>query len=222
MRVLVACEESQAVTKELRELGHEAYSCDLQECSGGHDEWHLNVDASQLLKMKWDLIIAHPPCTYLTNGGAVRMYKEKGVIDEERYSKAMDAKDFFMLFFNSKCKHIAIENPVPMSCVGLPPYSQVIEPYEFGEPYSKKTCLWLKNLPLLKPTEYVEEYQPFINGGGGGWKDRTTTQRSLQTEAKHGARHSKELPMQWQHSGSKPYAKTTKTQSRTSCSRRTN
>lgn len=167
MRVLIACEESQTVTKEFRELGHEAYSCDLQECSGGHDEWHLNVDATQLLKMKWDLIIAHPPCTYMTNGGAVRMYKEKGVIDEERFRKAMDAKAFFMLFFNSKCKHIAIENPLPMSCVELPPYDQVIEPYEYGDPYSKKTCLWLKNLPLLKPTDILDEYQPFINGGGG-------------------------------------------------------
>ena len=167
MRILVACEESQAITKELRSIGHECYSCDLQECSGGHDEWHLNVDARQLLKMKWDLIIAHPPCTYMTNGGAVRMYKEKGVIDEDRYKKAMEAKEFFMAFYNAKCPHIAIENPVPMTCIGLPPYDQVIQPYEYGDPYSKKTCLWLKGLPKLKPTNILDEYQPFINGGGG-------------------------------------------------------
>lgn len=167
MRVLVACEESQAVTKELRKLGHEAYSCDIQECSGGHSEWHLQVDVLELLKMKWDLIIAHPPCTYLTNGGAVRMYKSKGVIDEERYAKAMVAKDFFMKFLECDCPRVAIENPLPMGCVGLPKYTQIIQPYEFGEPYSKKTCLWLKGLPPLMPTEIVADYQPFINGGGG-------------------------------------------------------
>ena len=100
MKVLVACEESQAVTKELRRLGHEAYSCDIEPCSGGHPEWHLQVDALQLLKMQWDMIIAFPPCTYMTNASAVRM-RVKGQIVQERYEKAMEAKEFFMQFYNA-------------------------------------------------------------------------------------------------------------------------
>lgn len=167
MKVLVACEESQAVTIELRKLGHEAYSCDIQECSGGHPEWHIQQDVIPLLKEKWDMIIAFPPCTYMTNGGAVRMYKSKGVIDQDRYKKAMEAKEFFMQFYNADCPRIAIENPVPMKIIGLPKYTQIIQPYMFGEPYSKRTCLWLKGLKKLEPTDIVEDYQPFINGGGG-------------------------------------------------------
>ena len=98
MKILVACEESQAVTIELRKLGHEAYSCDIEPCSGGHPEWHLQVDALELLKMKWDMIIAFPPCTYLSNAGACRLYPKKGQIDEERYQKGLQAKDFFLRF----------------------------------------------------------------------------------------------------------------------------
>lgn len=109
MKVLVACEESQAVTKELRRLGHEAYSCDIEPCSGGHPEWHLQVDALQLLKMQWDMIIAFPPCTYMTNASAVRM-RVKGQIVQERYEKAMEAKEFFMQFYNANCPRICIEN----------------------------------------------------------------------------------------------------------------
>lgn len=167
MRVLVACEESQAVTIEFRKLGHEAYSCDLQPCSGWHPEWHIQGDVTELLKQHWDMIIAHPPCTYLTNGGAVRMYPKKGVVDEERLAKAMEAKEFFMMFYNANCDKIAIENPMPMSIVGLPEKSQVIQPYEYGDPFSKRTYLWLKGLPQLIPTNILTEYQPFINGGGG-------------------------------------------------------
>lgn len=167
MRILVACEESQAVTIEMRKLGHEAYSCDLQECSGGHPEWHLQCDVTQLLKQKWDMIIAHPPCTYLTNGGAVRMYPKKGIVDEERLKKAMEAREFFMLFYNANCEKIVIENPMPMKIVNLPEKSQVIQPYEYGDPFSKKTYLWIKGLPNLVSTNILTEYQPFINGGGG-------------------------------------------------------
>ena len=164
MRVLVACEESQEVCKAFRALGHEAYSCDVIECSGGHPEWHIQVDALQLLKMKWDLIIAHPPCTYLTNAGAVRM-RVGGVIQEDRYAKAMDAKAFFMAFLEADCPRIAVENPTPMKLVGLPPYTQAIQPYQFGHPYSKRTCLWLKGLPLLEPTKVMEHHEPYVNGG---------------------------------------------------------
>ena len=122
MRVLVACEESQEVCKAFRELGHEAYSCDVEPCSGGHPEWHLQVDALELLKLKWDLIIAHPPCTYMTNAGAVRM-RVNGEIVPERFEKAMEAKKFFMKFYSADCPKIAIENPTPMKIVGLPPLS---------------------------------------------------------------------------------------------------
>lgn len=164
MRILVACEESQAVTKELRRLGHEAYSCDIIECSGGHPEWHLQVDALELLKMKWDMIIAFPPCTYMANSGAVRM-RVKGQIQPERFEKAMEAKKFFMQFYNADCPRIAIENPTPMKIIGLPQYNQVIQPYQFGHPYSKRTCLWLKGLPPLIPTEIIENHEPYVNGG---------------------------------------------------------
>lgn len=164
MRILVACEESQAVTKELRRLGHEAYSCDIQECSGGHPEWHIKGDALELIKMKWDMIIAFPPCTYMTNAGAVRM-RVGGVIQQERYEKAMRAKEFFMAFYNANCPRIAIENPTPMKLIGLPRYDQAIQPYEHGHPYSKRTCLWLKGLPPLMATCLVYEHTPYVNGG---------------------------------------------------------
>lgn len=164
MRILVACEESQAVAIEFRKRGHEAYSCDVVECSGGHPEWHLQQDVTELLKQQWDMIIAFPPCTYITNAGAVRM-RVKGEIVPERYSKAMEAKAFFMQFINADCKKIAIENPTPMKLVGLPDYTQAIQPYQFGHPYSKRTCLWLKGLPPLMPTEIVGEHTPYVNGG---------------------------------------------------------
>ena len=164
MRVLVACEESQEVCKAFRALGHEAYSCDIQPCSGGRPEWHIQADALELLKLKWDLIIAHPPCTYLTKAGAVRM-RVNGEIVQERFQKAMEAKKFFLKFLNADCEHIAVENPTPMKIVDLPPYAQAIQPYQFGHPYSKRTCLWLKGLPLLQPTQIVESHEPYVNGG---------------------------------------------------------
>lgn len=164
MRILVACEESQAVCIAFRERGHEAYSCDVIDCSGGHPEWHIKADALELLKMSWDMIIAFPPCTYMTNAGAVRM-RVKGEIVLERYAKMLEAKEFFMKFYNSDCPRVAIENPVPMKLVGLPPYTQIIQPYQFGHPYSKKTCLWLKGLPPLFATEILNEHIPYVNGG---------------------------------------------------------
>lgn len=147
MKVLVACEESQEVCKAFRALGHEAYSCDIEPCSGGHPEWHLQVDALEMLKMKWDMIIAFPPCTYMTNAGAVRM-RVNGEIVPDRFEKAMAAKEFFLKFYHADCPKIAIENPTPMKIVGLPPYEQAIQPYWFGHPYSKRTCLW-RTMSLL-------------------------------------------------------------------------
>ena len=167
MRVLLACEESQRVTKEFRLRGHEAYSCDILPTSGDNPEWHIQGDVLNYLNDDWDMIIAFPPCTYMSNAGAAWMYPKKGEIDPNRYTKAMEAKKFFMAIHNASARFIAIENPVPMKIIGLPVKTQVIQPYEFGEPYSKKTYLWLKNLPNLQPTNVLIEYQPFINGGGG-------------------------------------------------------
>ena len=164
MRVLCACEESQAVCKEFRRLGHEAYSCDTQECSGGHPEWHYHGDVLDVLDKGWDMVIAFPPCTFLTNAGSVRL-RVKGVIKEERMKKAVKAKEFFMKFINADCDMIAVENPTPGKIHGLPQYSQAIQPYEFGHPYSKRTCLWLKGLPPLMATDIMEEHEPYVNGG---------------------------------------------------------
>ena len=169
LKVLVACEESQTVCKAFRELGHEAYSCDIQDCSGGHPEWHLKQDVLPLLHEHWDLIIAHPPCTYMSKAGARWMYPTAGNLSEERYKLSQEAKDFFMEFYNCDCEHIAIENPVPLKVVGLPKPTQSIQPYEFGEPYSKKTLLWLKELPLLKPTRILTEHTPWMPSNTGGF-----------------------------------------------------
>lgn len=168
MRVLVACEESQRVCIEFRRLGHEAYSCDIEPCSGGHPEWHLQQDVTELLKIKWDLIIAHPPCTYLSNAGARFLYP-KGELNEERLQKGLRAKEFFMKLWNADCPKIAVENPIPSKVYGLPEYSQTIQPYEFGHPYSKKTCLWLKGLPKLQPTDIVPESKIESTKIAGNW-----------------------------------------------------
>lgn len=149
MRVLVACEESQEVCKAFRAHGHEAYSCDIQECSGGHPEWHLQVDVLEILKMRWDLIIAHPPCTDLSVSGA-RWFAQKRADGRQQRSI-----DFFMKFTNLDCPRVAIENPVCiMSTVWRKP-DQIIQPWQFGHGETKATCLWLKGLPTLKPTNIV-------------------------------------------------------------------
>lgn len=164
MKILVACEESQAVTIELRKLGHEAYSCDIIPCSGGHPEWHLQVDAIELLKIQWDMIIAFPPCTYLTNAGARHLWKGHK-LNEERYQKGLQAKEFFMKFYNANCPKIAIENPTPSRIYELPEKTQVIQPYEYGHPFTKRTQLWLKGLPLLKPTNVIKPERTFCPSG---------------------------------------------------------
>lgn len=166
MKVLVACEESQAVCIAFRKLGHEAYSCDTQECSGGHPEWHIKGDVLPLINGNkpfitmdgdlhaivgtWDLLIAFPPCTYLTNAGSVRL-RIKGEINKERMAKAVEAKAFFMKFLEADCQKICVENPTPGKIHQLPQYTQAIQPWWFGHPYTKRTCLWLKNLPPPLP-----------------------------------------------------------------------
>lgn len=197
VNILVACEESQRVCEAFRKLGGKAYSCDIMECSGGHPEWHIMQDVIPLLNGrcsfktmdgiehsidgKWDLIIAHPPCTYLSNAGARFLYP-KGVLNEERLAKGMIAKDFFMHFYNADCDRIAIENPIPSKVYGLPPYTQTIQPWMFGHPVQKKTCLWLNGLPELQPTNVVEERQStkipgnwFNSGGKERQKNRAKT-----------------------------------------------
>ena len=181
MRILAACEESQAVCIEMRRLGHEAYSCDIEPCSGGHPEWHIQADALPLIngdcsftdsgggqhhiRGPWDMLIAFPPCTYMTNASAVRM-RVNGQIVPERYQKAMEAKEFFMRFYNADCPRICIENPTPMKLIGLPPYTQAIQPWQHGHPYTKRTCLWLRGLPPLEPSDIITEgVQPYVNGG---------------------------------------------------------
>lgn len=157
MKILVACEESQAVTKELRKLGHEAYSCDIEPCSGGHPEWHFQQDVIPLLKEKWDMIIAFPPCTYLTNTGNswfnIEKYGDKAI---ERYKLREEAINFFMAFANADCEKIAIENPIGCMSTRYRKPNQIIHPYMFGDAERKGTCLWLKGLPKLVPTNIVE------------------------------------------------------------------
>lgn len=171
MKVIIACEESQTVAIEFRKLGFEAYSCDIQECSGGYPNWHILGDAlDEAYSGKYDLMIAHPPCTYMSNAGARWMYPKAGELSIERYQKAMDAKDFFLKLLNAPINHIAVENPLPLKIVGLPKFTQTIQPYQFGHPFSKKTLLWLKNLPNLIPTEIQNEYKPYLPSNTGGKK----------------------------------------------------
>ena len=178
MKVLVACEESQRVCVAFREKGHEAYSCDVQMCSGGHPEWHIMQDVLPLLNGhcsfvtkdgtehclngRWDLIIAHPPCTYMSKAGARFMYPVAGQICRDRLEKAMQAKEFFMRFYDADCDRICIENPTPLKVVGLPRETQVIQPYMFGEPYSKRTLLWLHGLPELNYTNILKDFVPYL------------------------------------------------------------
>lgn len=149
MRVLVACEESQVVTIELRKLGHRAFSCDVLDCSGGFPDWHLKGDVRKYLKNSWDMIIAFPPCTDLAVSGA-RWFKEKALDGRQQASI-----DFFMMFAQLPCRKIAIENPIGiMSSIYRKP-DQIIQPWQFGHGETKATCLWLKGLPKLIPTNIV-------------------------------------------------------------------
>ncbi|WP_312810452.1 DNA cytosine methyltransferase [Sedimentibacter sp.] len=172
MKVLVACEESQIVTKAFRAKGHEAYSCDIQDCSGGHPEWHIKDDVLKILNFNWDMLIAHPPCIYLTKASSNSLFKN-GVLNEERYRKGLAAKEFFMTLYNAPIKYKCIENPTPLKIFELPMYSQVIQPYDFGHPLSKRTLLWLINLPGLMATDVIRKdyvvstrYSIFYNKGG--------------------------------------------------------
>jgi hypothetical protein len=183
MKILVACEESQAVCNAFREKGHEAYSCDIIECSGGHPEWHIKWDAIALVNGncsfltcdgtlhridgKWDLLIAHPPCTYLTVTGNrwfnVERYGDKAIQRAEEREKAVE---FFMEFANANCDRICIENPIGIMSTRWRKADQIIQPWMFGDPYEKKTSIWLKGLPSLVETDVValEPRKKFASG----------------------------------------------------------
>ena len=149
MKILVACEESQAVTKELRRLGHEAYSCDIIPCSGGHPEWHLQQDVIPLLKEHWDMIIAFPPCTHLAVSGA-RWFEQK-----RKDGRQQQGIKFFECFTDLECQKVAIENPVGIMSKLYRKPDQIIQPWQFGHGETKATCLWLKGLPRLQSTNIV-------------------------------------------------------------------
>ena len=173
MKILIACEESQRITVEMRKLGHECYSCDIDYPSGHHPEWHIHQDVLPLLngdcefttmdgishkiEGEWDLIVAHPPCTYLTVSGNrwfnIEKYGDKA---RERLKLREEAYDFFMRFINAKCKRIAVENPIGYMNTHYRKPDQIIQPWQFGHGETKATCLWLKGLPLLRPTNIVK------------------------------------------------------------------
>lgn len=223
MKVLIACEESQEVCKAFREKGHEAYSCDVQECSGGHPEWHIQQDVLPLLngnctfmdtdggihviEGKWDLIIAHPPCTYLTNAGAARLFRNVHdgcfqMVNIERLKKGILGRDLFMRIWYSNCDRVAIENPVPSKVFCMPQASQIIQPYYFGHPYSKRTCLWLRNLPQLVGTNYVQPIISWVSGGskksdGSPRENKGETFRDSKTKSKTFPGIAKAMAEQW-------------------------
>ena len=166
MKILIACEESQTVCKAFRARGHEAYSCDILPCSGGHPEWHLQEDVIPLLKQKWDMIIAHPTCTFLTVTGNrwfnIDKYGDKAI---KRHKDRKKAIKFFMKLANAKCDKIAVENPIGIMSTYWRKPDQIIQPFQFGHKEAKKTALWLKGLPKLKHTKIVEpEYITYKSG----------------------------------------------------------
>ena len=185
LKILIACEYSGRVRDAFAKLGHNAWSCDIlpTETKGNHYEGSV----LDILDNGWDLMIAHPPCTYLSNAGARFLYP-KGILNQERLAKGLEAKEFFMALYNADIPKIAIENPIPSTVYGLPKYSQTIQPYEYGHPLQKRTCLWLKGLPKLVPTNVVEERQStkvagnwFNKGGKDRQKERARTFEGIAT-----------------------------------------
>lgn len=179
MKVLVACEFSGKVRDAFAKLGHDAWSCDIIPTDAPGN--HYQGDVTDILNEGWDLMIAHPPCTYLSNAGARFLYP-KSILNTERLAKGLEAKEFFMLLYNANIPKICVENPTPSKIYGLPPYSQTIQPYEYGHPFQKRTNLWLKGLPKLVPTNIVAERQSskvpgnwFNKGGKDRQKNRAET-----------------------------------------------
>ena len=186
-RVLIACEQSQVVCSAFRRLGYEAFSNDIENCYGGHPEWHIIGDAQHVVKGhaafnlqsggtllvdgSWDLLIAHPPCTMLTHCSAVALSKGLHSIDDVK-----KGAQFFLNMLNAPVKMVAVENPAPMKIAGLPPYNQIVQPYNFGHPFSKRACLWLKNLPPLIPVRgYYVEHKQWLKHCAGNPRRRSKT-----------------------------------------------
>ena len=169
MKILIACEESQTVCKAFRAKGHEAYSCDILPCSGGHPEWHIKGDVLEQLDKGWDMLIAHPPCTYFSNAGMCNMTRKNSDDTYRANRNRLRDKsfDFFLKIANSNIAKIAIENPVGYLNTHYRKPDQIIHPWQFGHSVNKKTCLWLKNLPLLKPTNIVEKDEIVVWDGTG-------------------------------------------------------
>ena len=167
LKILIACELSGTVRDAFIAKGHNAISCDI--LPSDSEGPHYIGDVRDILYDSWDMIIAHPPCTYLSKAGA-RWLHAKGQVNQERYKQGIEAKEFFNLFFNHPCPLICIENPTPLKIFNLPEPTQVIQPYQFGHPYSKRTLLWLKGLPELKHTDIVDIYKPFLPSNTGGKK----------------------------------------------------
>lgn len=180
MKILVACEESQAVTIELRKLGHEAYSCDIIDQSGGHPEWHIigNVlpllngrctfstsdGTEHVIEDRWDMIIAFPPCTKTSNAGARHLWKG-GKLNIQRYYEGLCGKALFLAIWAADCDKVIIENPTPSKVFDYPPPTQVVQPYEYGHPFTKKTLLWERGVPPLVPTNIVEPERTWCPSG---------------------------------------------------------
>lgn len=183
--ILIACEQSQTVCMAFRRLGFSAFSNDIQKCYGGHPEWHIlgdaliAIQAAQLVTLEtgnklrtphWDLIIAHPPCTMLTHSSAVALSQGKHTMEDVNLGA-----QFFMAMLKAPCPRVAVENPAPMKIANLPRYNQIINPYEFGHPYSKRVCLWLKNLPPILPTCYNPRHEPWLLHCAGNSRRRSKT-----------------------------------------------
>ena len=162
MKILIACEESQTITNLYREKGYEAYSCDILECSGGNPQWHLKGDAlTYAYSGEFDMMIAHPPCTYLAVSGARWMYNKDGSVNQERLSNQNKALDFVKKLMDAPIDKIAVENPISVISSKIRKPDQIVHPYWFGDKASKSTCLWLKNLPLLTATNMVSKGEFF-------------------------------------------------------------
>lgn len=222
MNVLIACEESQRVCLQFREKGHEAYSCDIVSCSGSHPEWHIVQNVLSLLNGncefttmdgvthrlndKWDMIIAFPPCTKTSNAGARHLYKG-GRLNISRYFEGLCGKALFLSIWASDCDKVIIENPTPSKIFNYPNPTQVIQPYEYGHPFTKKTLLWERGVDPLQPTNVVVPERTWCPSGSYSkrhaekHKGVFTRERELKTEAKH----SKVLQKQWRNSGGRLY-----------------
>ena len=167
MRILIACEESQTIAKAFRDLGHDAFSCDLSECSGGYPEWHIQGDAIEIAyTQEWDLMVAHPPCQFLATSGARWMYNDDGSRNEDRWQKQVQALDFVQRLMDAPIEKIAIENPISVISTQIRKPDQIIQPWMFGDEATKTTCLWLKNLPPLTPTDIVGKGEFYISPSG--------------------------------------------------------